>query len=127
MSAPALKQAAALVPALRQWIAANTDRLGSKGVAVIDKLPRSAEASQDKGCVGLAREPILISLTAWEDRTPLIMELIVFNARLGRTVIVEEVEIDAPATVLEKLDDVATALAAGSYDDIQPSPELWRN
>src|ERR1700722_1694383 len=112
-----------LVATLRQWIEDNRDRLASNRTTITDKLPSRENNEQSKGCIGLSRDPILVSFTAWE-RTPISTELIVFSKRLGKTVIMRDDDRPSIVAVVDALDEVANNLVAGQYDDMKPSPDL---
>jgi len=112
-----------LVAELRGWIEENRDRLATDGVLITDKLPKVQDNEQSKGCVGLSRNHILISFTAW-DRRPIPVELLVYNTRVSRTVIMKDFELQSPKDVLEELNQVANILTSGEYDDMKADPRL---
>jgi hypothetical protein len=112
-----------LVSDLRLWIEANRDRLASNAVSVTDKLPRKGDDVQDKGCIGLSKDHILTSFTAW-DRRPIPIELLVYNTHMDKTVIMRDYEVRRVRQALDELDNVADLLVSGKYDDMKPDPTL---
>jgi hypothetical protein len=112
-----------LVAELRRWIEDNRCRLASNHVTVTDKLPSREDNKQSKGCVGLSKDHIIVSFTAWE-RTLIPTELIVYNTHLGKTIIAEDESKASVKAVIDALNDITNNLIAGQYDDMKPSPEL---
>src|SRR4249919_3802326 len=95
-----------LVATLRQWIEDSRDRLALNRTSITDKLPGREDNEQNKGCVGLSRDHILVSFTAW-DRKPFPIELLVYNTRIGRAVIVRDENKSSIESVVDALNEVA--------------------
>jgi len=112
-----------IVAELRHWIDENRDRLASDAVTITDKLPTMEDNKQSKGCVGLSRGHILISFTAW-DRRPIPVELLVYNTHIDKTVIMKDSELQSIKDVLDEINEVASSLVSGKYDDLKVDPRL---
>ena len=97
--------------------------IGSDAVLITDKLPAMESNEQISGSVGLSRDHILISFAAW-DRQPIPVELIVYNTRINKTVMMEDFDVRTTEDVLNELDNVARSLASGKYDDMKVDPKL---
>ena len=78
---------------------------------------------QDSRCVGLSRDHMLISFAAW-DRQPIPVELIVYNTRINKTVMMEDFDVRTTEDVLNERDNVARSLESGKYDDMTVDPRL---
>ena len=86
-------------------------------------LPAMESNEQDSGCVGLSQDHMLISFAAW-DRQPIPVELIVYNTRINKTVMMEDFDVRTTEDVLNERDNVARSLASGKYDDMTVDPRL---
>jgi hypothetical protein len=94
-----------LIAELRDWIEKNRNRLASHDATIIDKLPKVHDNDQSGGAIGLSRNHILISFLTWDWR-PLRADLLVYDTRTDKTVMMKDVELQSSREVLDELDQI---------------------
>jgi hypothetical protein len=112
-----------IVRELADWTKANVAMLSSRGVQLTEKFPESDSAHPWKASIALVYQGIAVSFTVWE-RTVFQTELIVMNAKTGKTLVMDEKTPSDSALIRGDLDGVVQRLLGGFYDRASPDPKL---
>ena len=112
-----------IVKELAEWTKANAASLVSRGVQVRERFPEPNSMYPWTAGIGLVYDEILVSFTVWE-RTVLQTELIIMNAKTGKTVVVDDKTPSIASLIRIDLDDVVQKLLSGYYRGIAPDPKL---
>lgn len=110
-----------IVKELADWTKANAAMLASSGVQVTEKPPEPS--STWKASVALVYDDVIASFTVWE-RSLFQSELIVMNAKTGKTLDMDEKTPSEAALIRADLDTVVQRLLDGSYRNAKPDPKL---
>jgi hypothetical protein len=110
-----------IVKELADWTRASAAMLASRGVQVTEKPP--VPSYPWKAGVWLVYNDILISFTVWE-RTRFQSELIVMNAKTGKTLVMDDKTPSDATLIRVDLDAVVQRLLDGSYRNAKPDPKL---
>lgn len=112
-----------IVRELADWVKANAAMLSTRGVQLTGKFPEPDSVHPWKASVALVYQEIVASFTVWE-RTIFQTELIVMNAKTGKTLVMDEKTPSESAVIRDDLDGVVRRLLSGFYGRASPDPKL---
>lgn len=112
-----------IVKELADWTKANTAKLSSRGVVVTERFPEPNSTHPWKASIALVYNETMVSYTVWE-RSVFQTELIIMNAKTGKTLVMDEKTPNDATLIRADLDAVIQRLLSDYYRGIGPDPKL---